>query len=268
MTLTVLHDETVTPAIQTRIRQVTEKFSKLGVRFMSVTLPSVLRGLNFGAFTPASLYRLMIPQLFPREELVIYLDTDLVFNGIDIAELAATVPKDAALSGVLDPYIHLTSEHLAQQERLALDSASYINSGVLAFRPTLLLGNLMEEFLAFGRRFGAVSHPDQDFLNHRFKSQIHLLPPEFNLQACTYNRSLLQPLSHYQGKVVHYAGRLKPQDGMMAPGFVPFWRHTFLVPEVARASPPDHVLRYLFPIEGDPHGLRRMVMREQPGPAR
>lgn len=263
VSLVVLHDESLNSSQVSRLRGLVDQLGAQPARFYQIELPAALMGLEFGVFTPASLYRLLIPRLCADEDLVLYLDADLVLNGVDVAELAAAVPIDAPIAAVIDPYIHLSPGQNEQLRRLGLDGHSYVNSGVLAFRPRLISGDLMEDFVTFGKMYGAVSHPDQDFLNYRFKSQIHQLPSKFNLQACTYNRSLLQPLAHYEGRIVHYAGKLKPLDGMLAPGFLPFWRYTFHLPEIARYPGQTGVSRYLYPVAGDPHGVRRVVMREQ-----
>jgi hypothetical protein len=51
---------------------------------------------------------------------------------------------------------------------------------------------------------------------------------------------------------------------MLAPGFLPFWRYTFLLPELSQHPGQQNAPRYLFPLAGDRHGLRRVVPREQP----
>ena len=264
----VLHDATLCASSRQRLTQVATRMGAQGIEFIPAQLPAELANLTLGPFSVASLYRLLIPRLFPQEPLVLYLDADLVFNGVDIHELAYLAPADSPLSGVLDPHIHRAPGHVEQHQRLGLDTTTYINSGVLCIRPKLIPEDPLDAFVRFGQRFGAVSHPDQDFLNWHFQGRIGILPPHLNFQAGLYQRALLEPLSFYDGKIIHYAGKMKPLDGMMAPGFQPFWRHTFLVPEITSTPALLSAPRYLFPVEGDMHGLRRVLMREQPASTR
>jgi lipopolysaccharide biosynthesis glycosyltransferase len=262
--IVVLHDQTLNESMQQRLRMICEAHGLQSLHFRAVDLPRPLQTLQLGPFTPASLYRLLIPEMFPNEELVLYIDADLIFNGIDITELILSCDNKSPITGVRDPYIHLSAAHRINFERLGLDSSTYVNSGVLAFRPKLIKDNLIEKFIDFGNKFGAVSHPDQDFLNQHFKNKISLLPKKYNFQVGVFERSLLQPLAHYDGKVIHYAGKLKPLDGLLAPGFLPFWRYTALLPELSSHPANANLPRYPFPIQGEAHAAKRVLIRDQP----
>lgn len=205
----------------------------VSVTFANIKLPSNLAEANYGAFSPASIFRLGIPKLFKDYERVVYLDCDLIFHGLDIAELISTA-GDAPLAAVVDPYIGRPQKHRDQLAALGLDPSQYFNSGVLVMRPKELPHDLINQFQSFAKQHPVVSHPDQDFLNIMFKGKWKPLEQRFNHQACAFDRSLFQPISSYQGKVIHYAGKVKPLQGALAPGFIPFWMYAHAIPDAAQ----------------------------------
>jgi lipopolysaccharide biosynthesis glycosyltransferase len=250
----VLHDASLHPRARERLAAIAAELAA-PLSFVPVEVPPGVETRRLRHFSPASIFRLMIPRLFADEPLVIYLDSDLVANGLDITELATLAPPDAPISAVHDPYIALPQEHAAALRELGLDPASYFNSGVLGLRPKLLPRDLPEAFTAFSDGHPMALHPDQDFLNLRFAGRVHFLDGRFNCQAGAFQGSLLQPLGFYDGRIVHYSGGVKPLDGALAPGLIPFWAHARRVPELmaGRLGSPS---KYLFPVEGMPDSLK------------
>jgi hypothetical protein len=57
--------------------------------------------------------------------------------------------------------------------------------------------------------------------------------------------------------VVHYAGKLKPLDGNIGVGMLPFFAYTALVPEVYQHLG-GQKLWYLLPILQDRNSIKRM----------
>ena len=228
----VLHNETLRQEAKEALKKMASKYGAT-LKFFSIILPTFLAKANFGHFSTASIYRLCIPGLFKDEDAVVYLDSDLVFNGVDIIELITTAPK-APICAVLDTYISVQRK---QQDHLALiniDAASYFNSGVLLMRPKQIEQNLVIKFIEFLKKNPVLRHPDQDFLNFEFKDNWGRLNPKFNHQACALGHSLFKPIESYHGKVIHYVGKLKPLQGCMAPGYLPFWMYATGIEKVAK----------------------------------
>ena len=251
--LHLLHDHTLRPeACDRLIRIARDHGSELHLHAMR--LPDSIDAERLHRFSPASLYRLMIPQVLARESLVVYLDSDLVSHGVDVGELARALPAHAPIGGVVDPYIGADRQARVWLETLGLPAQNYMNSGVLVLRPPLVREDLLAAFVAFIQTHPSAIHPDQDFLNLHFGSRWAQLAARFNTQLGLFGRSLFQPLSHYQGKILHYAGKLKPLDGNLAPGMLPFWMYTHATPEAAQTDP---TMRYLNPIQGRAHAIHR-----------
>lgn len=255
MSVWVLHDQTLTDEAKQQIELLCIDHQS-SITFGEISLPPYLASTNFGAFSAASIFRLSIPKFFKDHEQVVYLDCDLVFNGVAIDELI-TAAGDAPFAAVLDPYIGRTKGHSDQLESFGLDASNYFNSGVLVMRPKLLPDDLIARFEQFCKKQPVQSHPDQDFLNLQFKDQWKRLDSRFNYQACTFDNSLFQPVSSYMGKVIHYAGKAKPLHGSLAPAFVPFWMYAAGIPKVAEVfdrTPMSY-------IEPEPNDIDRVRVR-------
>jgi lipopolysaccharide biosynthesis glycosyltransferase len=139
-------------------------------------------------------------------------------------------------------------------EKLQLNPERYINSGVLVMRPPLIGEDLLAAFDRFFQQHPDALHPDQDFLNLHFAGRAFELPSHFNQQVGLYDKTLFWPLAAYQQKIIHYAGKLKPLQGNLAPGFMVFWMYTPSVPEAAQSQ--TH-MRYVHPIGKEPHAVAR-----------
>lgn len=226
----ILHDDSLSAIAHSRLTQIAHRLNA-SVTAQFVALPASI-AQDFGQFSPASIFRLMIPRFFANTPLVIYLDSDLVCNGLDIAEIAASAPTDCAVSAVPDPYIALWESHRQQLDRLGLSAQRYVNTGVLALRPPMIQDDLLDAFVAFEAKFGRTIHPDQDFLNYHFANRIGLLHSRFNSQVGPQAGSLFWSTKAYRHKMLHYVGEVKPMHGRLAPGTLWFWRYTAFVPEL------------------------------------
>jgi lipopolysaccharide biosynthesis glycosyltransferase len=249
----VLHNETLHIPAKERLLAVAQSLGH-EISFHFVTLPGALNEIDLHRFSPASLYRLMIPQLFAHEEAVVYLDADLVCHGIDVHMLVQLTPPNKAMGGVIDPHITKPAEHQRALAALQINANQYINSGVLVIRPPLIRDDLLIAFKLFYQRHPNALHPDQDFLNLILSSRIERLPDCFNAQVGVYEHSLFQSLASYNNKIIHYAGKLKPLDGNLAPAFLVFWMYAMLVPEIAHLNPN---MRYVRPMKDAPNCIVR-----------
>lgn len=257
----VLHDKSLCALAKASVIKICREHSAT-LTFAQIKLPPFLAEANYGAFSPASIFRLGIPKLFRDHEQVVYLDCDLIFHGVDIAELVAAA-GDAPLAAVRDPYIGRPQKHREQLAALGLDPSNYFNSGVLVMRPKELPDDLIARFMAFAKKNRVMSHPDQDFLNVQFKGLWKPIDGKFNHQACAFDRSLFQPISSYAGKVIHYAGKVKPLQGALAPAFVPFWMYAHSIPDAAAVFDlqPTNLLE---PDPNNPDGVLMRRIAQQP----
>lgn len=249
----VLHDDTLKPEARARLSAVAKQVGA-ELSFKQLALPESIEADELHRFSPASLFRLMIPQLFAHEPVVLYLDVDLVSHGVDVKALVEAMPAEAPIAGVVDPFIAIPMEHQKALKKLQLDYDHYINSGVLVMRPCLIKEDLLLAFVRFFETNPDSLHPDQDFLNLHFLGRFGDLPSHFNQQVGIFEKTLFWPLSDYSQKIIHFSGKLKPLQGNLAPGLMVFWMYTQWVPEAAQALA---LMRYIHPMSNKPHAVSR-----------
>jgi lipopolysaccharide biosynthesis glycosyltransferase len=240
------------------------RFDSIGKRFgIKIQLVRIIppEVPDLGKYTVASIFRLLIPRLFEGEERVIYLDSDIILNQLDINQLLeVSEPSTAALMAVRDPFIKESGRHCKELIGIGLSAEDYFNSGVLVFnlkrhRPP----DLLDEFLAWVGKWGVSAHPDQNFLNARFVSNVDFLDERFNFQVTLYARRLFLQPSEYLNRILHFSGQVKPLDGSLGPGTLPFFAYAGLVPEIYSVLSTGK-LRYLFPSKADVNGVERKAL--------
>ncbi len=157
--------------------------------------------------------RLFIPDLFPHEKKMIYLDSDIVGVG-DIAKLNNIEIGESYFAGVLDPFADKHSK------MLGYENYPYINSGVMVINCDALRKNNYLETL-----FGAIDEikdtakaGDQDFINYCFHRHIMTISAQWNVfLPFNYKRyNMPEPvdedylLSKKKPIIVHFVGPQKP----------------------------------------------------------
>ena len=169
-------------------------------------------------FSAANYYRILLPELLPDLQRVLYLDADIAIAD-DLAPLWRTPFADFELAAVVNvlhpknPPGHVFDLGLKQ-------ASDYFNSGVLLMDLAHMRANgTTQRLLAF-----AGSHPelmlyaDQDALNGVFAGRWQRLHPRWNVQTTMLevapDRQPLIPaeLADALGKpaVIHYMGSWKP----------------------------------------------------------
>lgn len=226
--LHLLHDSTLSETARSSLVRISAIYEH-DLAFHHVELPRSLRDVNFRQFSPAAAFRLVIPQLFRSQERVIYLDSDIIFNQVDLADLVNQVllaSDRQAIAAVRDPFVGANAATLAELDYIGVAEADYFNSGVLVFHPRMIRNDLLEEFVQFVQNFPKAVHLDQDLLNVVFRDRVQYLPEAYNYQVKLAKDRLFEPISNFENKVLHYAGRFKPLGGTFSPPDLFFWRHT------------------------------------------
>jgi lipopolysaccharide biosynthesis glycosyltransferase len=263
----LLHDDTLGTAAREAIEGICRKYQQ-ELSFHLVELPTHLQTLNFGQFSPAAIYRLMLPQLLKHLDLVIYLDADIIFNQVDIADLFATIVADENQHPLAAVHDTLFSSNAAQNRELAhigISAAEYVNSGVLGIKPKLIDGDLLDALQKFVALHPHATHHDQDLLNVVFRQKIFLLPERFNFQVNLSRGRCFEDLGFYANKVLHYSGKTKPLSGSLCPADVLFWRYTQDIPNIHRFV--QAPVRYLQKMRDKSSAARFISTHEGPAPA-
>ncbi|MDR2233168.1 MAG: glycosyltransferase family 8 protein [Tannerella sp.] len=147
-------------------------------RFSFVNLQGRLSDIYVDSkYTVAASYRLLLPDLLPEYDKVMYIDCDVVVRN-NLAQLYHSVNLEHNyLAAVYEATLDFQEEHLHQ---IGCDPSAYINSGFLIMNLALLRqDNIVEKFIEASKA-DYLEFPDQDVLNVVCKNRIFGLPPIYN----------------------------------------------------------------------------------------
>lgn len=128
-------------------------------------------------FTIAASYRLLIPDLLPDLERVIYVDSDMIIRQ-NIARLYREIDlSDYYLAGVYEATLGFQEEYIKQ---IGCQPGKYFNSGFLMMNLAKLREDeMVGEFLKFAKN-DQLQFPDQDVLNQLCNDKFLPLAPVYN----------------------------------------------------------------------------------------
>lgn len=255
-TVYVLHERPVATEDQDRLAAVvTGQGGEL--RWLRVD-PKVARGFPDGGFPRSVWFRVLLPELLPELDRVLYLDSDLIVRR-SLAPLWNTELGDHLLGAVTNPLYPFQPPY--PQQALGIERpADYLNSGVLLLnlRQMRLEGTSRKLADVAASRPG-LWYPDQDALNLVCRGRWLALHPRWNAQSTFFelaDRHLPVPAAQIaetraDPAVVHFIGPMKPWTYLC--------RHPLrgLYTEHARATPWGAA-----PLEG--RTLRNAVLRQLP----
>jgi len=158
--------------------------------------------------------RLLIPQLCPEYDQIIYADIDMIFTR-DPAELLAQDLGGAYIAAAADSNIEGERRARAGIGRYCrtvlgmADDQIYVNAGFLVFNAALWRARgLVGQCLALLRR-GQLKRHDQDAINAVCKGRIRFLPAEWN-KICKFYGKAAAGEAVPPPALCHFAGALKP----------------------------------------------------------
>ncbi len=168
-------------------------------------------------YTPAIYYRLMIPEMFPQYDKVLYMDCDTVLLA-DVAELYTIDIGDNYIGAVADQAVAAVPQFVEYTKNaLGIDAEKYFNSGVIVmnlekFREMDFYG----KFNAVLRSYDFTVAPDQDCLNLICKDKVCYYDAGWNLMP-------IAGLGEHEPKLIHYNLTMKPwhYDGVLYEEY--FW---------------------------------------------
>lgn len=128
-------------------------------------------------YTIAASYRLLIPDLLPTFDKILYIDCDMIFRN-DLVELyRSTDLTNNYMAGVFEATLDLQEKHM---RAIGCEPGEYINSGLLLMNLKMLReDNMVEKFMSAAKTPG-LEFPDQDVINQLCKGKILGLPPYWN----------------------------------------------------------------------------------------
>lgn len=209
-------DKTYLNIIEGQFRNCKITYRKVGDTFKT---SYEIRGIT----TPAY-YRLLIPELIPEYEKILYSDIDVIFRR-DLWEIYSSDIGNNYIAATYDLALCLSEEGRKYVKSvLGLEEGKYIQSGFLILNSFLLRKNgVVEKFKEFSNK--KLKYQDQDILNLVCKDRIKILPylcnmTVYNFQLLAEKSSLLTEkykavLNNSNSNIyaIHYNGQ-KPWKGV------------------------------------------------------
>lgn len=178
---------------------------------------SLLVNLKVSDRFPESIYyRFLLPNLFPEEKKILYLDCDIIVND-NLNDLFAEDISDFAIGAVVDQ----CADDITNTNRIEIET-TYFNSGVLMINVDYWLKNKIAEVCSnfISKYPERCLYPDQDALNYVLRNKVKYLSCKWNFQELMYQEKKNLYLSrskwaeideNREGPVViHYTSYIKP----------------------------------------------------------
>ncbi len=162
-------------------------------------------------YTSAIYYRLLIPELFPQYDKVLYMDCDTVAL-TDIAQLYCIDIGDNYIGAVADEAVAGVPQFRAYvKQALGIEAEHYFNSGVIVMNLVKFREiGFYEKFSAVLRSYNFTIAPDQDVLNLICKDKVYYYDGGWNKMPIGGKTEQKPMLIHYNltMKPWHYDGIL------------------------------------------------------------
>lgn len=202
-------------------------------------------------YTEAASYRLLLPELLPDLDKVMYIDCDIIVRN-DLATLYRFTNLDGNyLAAVFEPTMDFQTEHL---KTIGCDLDSYINSGFLILNLDQLRRDRMVEKFIDASKNDNLEFPDQDVLNILCRDRIVGLAPYYNsirtFYLPQYKKSFLRKYSERDWEevkrhgTVHYTGA-KPWNNFTVE-FKLWWQYYERLPAVLKKEWKENKKMYYF----------------------
>lgn len=200
----ILHDDTLSDSNRDKLIQVaTQNGDRIQFHYLGDAFEESLKE-NMGRFTIGTMFRVMLPELLPDVDKIIYLDADLLVNrdikemwDIDIQDYClAAVPDSPTVNGAVRPTPVIKEKVLASQ---------YFNAGVLCMNLKRIRanGSMSEKVLNYLEGNPDDFLLDQDALNVTYKDETLLLDGQWNVFAASLQ---YYPEKLMENAIYHYAG--------------------------------------------------------------
>lgn len=227
-----------------------QKLDTKRLRFSFINLNGKLEGIYIDQrYTIAASFRLLLPDILPMYDKVIYTDCDIIFQN-DLSEVYLNAHLgENYLAGVFEAPLDFQISYIKQ---IGCDPQYYMNSGFLIMNLRLMReDNLVTKFIEASKA-DYLQFPDQDVLNMICKGRILALPPFMNsirtFFVPSYKFDFLKRYSKNDLKDIltkgniHYTGG-KPWNEYTLK-FESWWKYYFLLPNSIKSL--MHVNTMLF----------------------
>ena len=202
----ILHDETVSEENKRKLQQVAhQKGDSIQFHFIDTAIFDDVKE-RLHRFTVGTMFRLILPEILPNLDKIIYLDADLFVNR-DIKELWDVDIREYCLAGVIDEGVDIHNYPRILNNYPKIKKESYFNAGVLYINLKKLreFGNLKKLVVDFLIENPEAGLPDQDALNVIFHNKVLYLDGSWNRFVYLHRKDNVEKLDK---AIFHYAAAL------------------------------------------------------------
>lgn len=211
----VLHDSKAKFPSSGMLEKLFLQYADFSIRYVNVG-EAFKDGFQIRGITQATYYRLLIADLVPEYDKIMYHDVDVIFRDDLSGIFKATDLEGYYVAGVSTPYSDI-EPYLNQ--KLNTTSADYIAAGnIILNSKAIREDGLTEKFIELSK--ANWKYQDMDVINIACKGKIKLLPPSFCIVGTT-SEILKDPNQKFYSKedadyainygIIHYNGP-KPWD--------------------------------------------------------
>jgi len=227
----ILHSDKCT-FLDGKINELPERYRNCRITYRSVGR-EFENAFEIRAITYTAYYRLLIPNIIPEYDKIIYSDVDVIFRS-DLSQLYETTDlTDFYMAGVVSISAGVDTAYSKYLEGLGINPLDYIYSGNLIINSKRLREDgIIPEFIEKASRT-KYRFQDMDIINIVCKGRIKRLPPVFCLSVainkyasfrlenpCYTQKELEEALQH---GIIHYNGA-KPWK-QYCPHFDIWWEY-------------------------------------------
>lgn len=295
----LLMNKDINPHEQKKLKSIIGDKSNFSLRFINVSrFEESFKSLFLrGHFTIETWFRLLLPEILPDYDKVLYLDSDLVVNA-DIAELYNTnIDKyllaachDADTAGLYNGFEPKKKNYMDNILKIA-KPYDYFQAGVILFNLAEFRKQLKtDETLKFAASY-EWELLDQDVLNYLAQGKVKFVDMAWNVMY-DWNYIRIKKIvsrapkylqdeymtAHANPKIIHYAGPDKPWNNPLADYAEAFWkyakdsgyyeaiiyRNTQVPPRVGIKGRTKHIAKLMLP-ENTARGrfVRRLINKSK-----
>ena len=161
-----------------KLNELPQRYGNCKITYRSIGR-SFENAFEIRGITVAAYYRLLIPEIIPEYDKIIYSDVDVIFRS-DLSQLYETTDlTDFYMAGVVSVSASIDAAYKKYIEGLGLNPAEYIYSGNLIINSQKLSEDGMVQKFIKEASHSNYKYQDMDIINIVCKGKIMRLPPVF-----------------------------------------------------------------------------------------
>lgn len=226
----ILHHDSASYPTSGFLERLHNKYERFSIHYRSVG-NAFHDAFEIRGITIAAYYRLLIPELIPEYDKIMYHDVDVIFREDLSTIFLETNMENSYIAGVISPGF-LKKKTFNDRKKMGLDAKEYILSGNLIFNSSSLRKDGIVDLFK-KEALNNYVHQDMDIINIVCKGRVKHLSPTFcgtieifncvikNIQQSVYDQAELEKM--LEEGIVHYNGP-KPWK-TWCPNFDIWWEY-------------------------------------------